>query len=235
MVALQVLWMDESYCAINKPAGWVVHRGWARDTEVLVDLLASQLSRPVYPCHRLDRQTSGVLLVALCSGAARAINRAFAAQQVQKRYLALVRGHLKTSGSVEQPLPGDGDGPRVPARSLYWPLASQHTQPRETTWVCVEPKTGRTHQVRRHLKHLSHPIIGDANYGKGPLNRAFRAAYALERMALHATSLQFCHPETKRQVVIRAELPDDLAQPLRAMGYDLDELRALEGAIHRAD
>ena len=231
MVALDVIWMDASYCAINKPAGWIVHRGWAQDAEVLVERLSAQLSRPVYPCHRLDRQTSGVLLVALSSEAARALNQMFAAQQVQKRYLALVRGRLRTSGCVEQPLPADAEGPRVPARSEYWPLASRDTQPRESTWVCVEPKTGRTHQVRRHLKHLSHPIIGDANYGKGPLNRAFRSLYGLERMALHASSLRFCHPETQSEVVIHAKLPLDLAQPLARMGYEPDELEPRERSL----
>lgn len=225
--ALQVLWTDDHVCAINKPAGWVVHRGWAQDAEVLTERLAAQLERPVYPCHRLDRQTSGVLLVAVSRAAARALSDAFASQQVQKSYLALVRGHVRHAGRIEHPLPADGDGPRVWALSEYAPLSTQRTQPRETSWVRVQPKSGRTHQVRRHLKHISHPIIGDANYGKGALNRAFRECYALERLALHAESLCFRHPGKDRLLEIRAPLPMDLEAPLRRMGYP-DELLRIE-------
>lgn len=217
-----VLWQDDALCAFHKPSGWLVHRGWGRDAWTAVDQARAQLGAEVYPLHRLDRQTSGVWVVALRPEVATRAQAAFEAGEVEKRYLALVRGHTPPAGEVDAALPRREGGPAVASRSRYRRIAAVDCEPREVSWVEVSPLTGRPHQVRRHMKHIHHPLIGDANYGKGDLNRAFRAHYGLERLALHASSLSMPHPEGGGVLQIHAPLPDDLRVPMRRMGFELD-------------
>lgn len=221
-MALRVLWQDDVLCAFDKPSGWLVHRGWGTDAHTAVDQARAQLGRDVYPVHRLDRQTSGVWLVALRADIAARAQTAFEAGQVHKRYLALVRGETPLEGDVHSPLPRREGGPPVPALTRFRRLAHECVAPRSVSWIEALPVTGRPHQIRRHLKHASHPLLGDANYGRGDLNRAFRARFGLCRLALHASALSLPHPVDGRRVHICAPLPDDLAAPLRQMGFDLD-------------
>jgi len=203
---------------VNKPAGMVVHRGWAREGPVLVDELRrlTGLER-VHPVHRLDRGTSGALVVALDVERARSLREAWDGGLVSKCYLALVRGYPPEGGEIDHPLPRRQGGPRVPAQSSFLRLCTAATEPRHVSLVKVWPRTGRLHQVRRHLKHISYPVIGDANYGKGPLNRALRDRYGLARLALHALELTL--PSSGAAPLrVRAPLPDDLTRPWRQMG-----------------
>jgi tRNA pseudouridine65 synthase len=205
--------------AVDKPSGLLVHRGWGRETTVLVDQVRDALGVDVvHPLHRLDRQTSGVVLFALSAGIATRMRRAFDEGAVEKRYLALVRGVAPDAGRIDHPLPRREDGPRVAAVTEFRRLAEASTQPRHVSLVEAVPRTGRLHQVRRHLKHINHPVIGDANYGKGALNREMAAQYDLRRMALHAVSVTFPHPVEGCEVTIRAPVPADLAGPLARMG-----------------
>jgi tRNA pseudouridine65 synthase len=222
-LAVSVLYRDEFLLAVDKPSGMLVHRGWGRDRVVLVDVVREMLDlEAVHPLHRLDRQTSGVVLFALTPGVARALSRELEAGRVEKRYLTLVRGVTNEAGTIDYAIPRTENGPRVHAVTEYERLALLAITPRHLSWLSVRPRTGRLHQVRRHLKHISHPVIGDANYGKGPLNRAVRERYGLCRMALHAASLSFIHPKTAKAVVICSTLPDDLSVPLNRMGLGLD-------------
>jgi len=215
--SLQFLHHDERLLVINKPSGLIVHRGWGRDRVTVMSLLRDQLgtTAPLHPVGRLDRGASGALLVALDPDAARVLSEA----SVEKRYLALVRGEPPTSGVIDHPIPRRPGGPRVEALSEYRLLQTAQTEPRVTSLVEVTPSTGRLHQVRRHLKHISHPLIGDANYGKGPLNRALAERYGLRRLALHARWLSFVHPGSKEEVQVDAPLPEDLGGPLARMGF----------------
>jgi tRNA pseudouridine65 synthase len=145
------------------------------------------------------------------------MQEAFAAGSVEKRYLALVRGIPPESGVIDHPIPRDEDGPRVPALTEFRRLAVFERY----ALVEARPRTGRRHQIRRHFKHLSHPLIGDVRYGKGEHNRLFRDRFGLHRLALHALELAFEHPETGETVQIVAPVPEDLAGPLRAMGISL--------------
>jgi len=222
MNELDILFRDDFFLAVNKPSGLLVHRGWGKDRIVLVDLVSRFLRAPkAFPLHRIDRQTSGVVLFALSSHVAHEMGARFSNGGVSKRYLALVRGEAPESGHIEQPIPRREDGPRVNACTEYFRLAVAQTEPRHVSLVEARPLTGRLHQVRRHLKHINCPIIGDANYGKGPLNRAFKEKYGLERMGLHALSLEFVHPDSGTRCVIDAPLPDDFGQPLQNMGFEL--------------
>jgi tRNA pseudouridine65 synthase len=167
----------------------------------------------VYPVHRLDRGASGALAFALTTDAARALCAAFAAGAVDKRYLALVRGVPPEQGVIDHPIPRRPDGPRVPAVTAYRRLRVYGRY----ALVEAAPRTGRLHQIRRHLKHISCPLIGDVRYGKGEHNRLFRDRFDLQRLALHARSLRLPHPSGDGWIESEAPVPADLARALAAL------------------
>jgi tRNA pseudouridine65 synthase len=211
---LEILYRDDRLVAVNKPSGLAVHRGWSQDGEVVMMLLRDALSTWVHPVHRLDRATSGVLLFGLDAEVAARTQALFVACEIKKRYLALVRGVPEEETAIDHAIPRSEDGPRVPARTVVRRLFATDRH----AWVEARPETGRLHQVRRHLKHISHPIIGDVRYGKGEHNRLFRSAHGLHRLALHALELRLPHPFTGEEIIISARVPDDLAAPLRSWG-----------------
>ncbi len=219
---LKILYEDEALLAVDKPSGMLVHRGMGRDRVTLCDLVAGRSSGPAHPVHRLDRGTSGVLIFAKSSSVARLLADQLQGDEVTKKYVAIVRGRPPKSGDIDHPVPSREGGPRVPARSTFRTLETLATEPRHSSIVEVTPLTGRFHQVRRHLKSLSHPVIGDANYGRGDLNRAFRWRYGLGRLALHALRYELWHPETGQRLVFFAPLPADLAGPMKRMGTKWD-------------
>jgi tRNA pseudouridine65 synthase len=215
-----LLYRDAELAAFAKPSGLVVHRGWADDGTVALDLARAALGARVHPLHRLDRATSGVLLFALDPATAAAMMRLFERGEVQKRYLALVRGVPPAAGVIDSPVPKTEGGPRVPAVTAFRTLASVDR------WSLVEarPQTGRLHQIRRHLKHLGHPIVGDVNYGKGDINRLFRERWGLHRLALHAAEVRACHPRSGEPLVVCAPVPEDLRRPLLDLGIPEEAL-----------
>ena len=219
--ALRILLQDESCVVVAKPSGMIVHRGWANDDQDLMRLTRDTVGRYVYPLHRLDRGASGAVLFALDEHAARTLNRAFAAGEIEKRYLALTRGHPPEHGLIDYAIPRAPGEERVPAQTEFRRLGTFERY----ALVLALPKTGRLHQIRRHLKHLSCPLIGDVRYGKGEHNRLFRERYAFDRLALHAAALRFVHPLTGARITVRAPLDGsfehcleaiDLAIPARA-------------------
>ena len=221
---LHILWRDEHLVALYKPAGWLVHRTGldAGETRFVLQTLRDQIGQRVYPVHRLDKGTCGVLVMALHSDAARALSQAFEQQRTHKRYLALVRGWLPgaadtTAIEVNHPLrPDDAppDAPTQPAHTRLTRLARmelpESSDPRFATTraslVLAEPTTGRRHQIRRHLKHLAHPILGDATHGKGPLNRWWAQRLGLHRLWLHAWQLSLPHPADGHLVTLHSGL-----------------------------
>jgi len=214
--SLEVLYRDAELVAVNKPAGMLVHRGWARDGVPALQTLRDQLGQPVYPVHRLDRATSGVLLFALSSEIARDMQAALQARAVEKRYLALCRGHDPSLALVDHPLAKEKGAPARPA-STELRLLGQFER---YGLYEARPLTGRLHQIRRHLKHVSHPIIGDVRYGKGEHNRIFRDRFGFHRLALHAWQLRFSHPRTGMPLRVCAPLPPDFAQLLVQLGLE---------------
>ena len=207
---VEILYRDEALAVLAKPSGLLVHRGWDDDAEVAVTLARLALGKFVYPVHRLDRGASGALVFALSSEVAAALHTAFEDGRVEKRYLAAVRGIAPDAVTIDHPIPRREDGPRVPAVTRVRRLATAGF----FSLVEAVPLTGRLHQVRRHLKHISHPILGDANYGKGALNRQLRDEHGLARLALHAASVRFDHPLTGVPIEVTAPLPADLVAPL---------------------
>lgn len=222
------LFRDEHYVAVHKPPGLLVHRTWlAEDTDFLLQRVRDRVGQRVYPVHRLDRATSGVIVFGLSPAATRRLRSAFEAQQVSKCYLAVVRGWVTAAGTVDHPLddPETGVG-RRPALTRYRPLARTELPfavdrypTARYSLVAAEPLTGRRHQVRRHLKHVAHPIVGDTSYGKGTHNRFFRSRFGLDRLLLVASELRFVHPYTGDPVLIRAARDPDWERLLEALGW----------------
>ncbi len=211
---LEVLYRDEHLIAINKPSGLLVHRGWANDRITALSLVRSLAGQRVYPVHRLDRGTSGVLLFALSPEVVKVAQAQLEKMKMVKTYVTLVRGITPGAGEIDHPIAKEKGKPKQPARTSYRRLGTFERY----SLVEAIPHTGRTHQLRRHFKHISHHIIGDVNYGKGDHNRLFRERFGLHRLALHALSLELPHPTTEERLLLRAGLPPDLAGPLEAMG-----------------
>lgn len=206
-----ILFRDDSVVVVDKPAGLLTHRsGLAADDDVLMTRVRDAIGAWVWPVHRLDRQTSGVVAFALSEDAARALRAAFDEGRVAKRYVALVRGTFPDAVDVDYAIPKREGGARVPAQTSFRRLETGALSVREgATWSLVEarPKTGRYHQVRRHLAHLRHPIACDSNYGTGWFNRAARAL-GLSRLALHAAEIEL--PTATGLLRVAAPLARDL-------------------------
>jgi tRNA pseudouridine65 synthase len=216
---LTILWQDEDLVFVHKPAGWLVHRTGldAHETRFVMQTLRDQLGRHVFPVHRLDKGTSGVLLMALHAQAARAVSTAFEMQQVDKRYIAMVRGWPPDlAWEIDHALRLDDAPPDAApqaARTSFQRLATLQLDvpvdrypTTRAALVQAVPYTGRRHQIRRHLKHTSHPIIGDATHGKGLHNRWWTAHLGQQRLWLHALSLSIRHPRTQEALSVASPL-----------------------------
>lgn len=216
---LPLLHADAWLLAIDKPPGLLVHRTAldAQADDDVVTRLQAALGAPVWPVHRLDKGTSGVLLLARDVDTARALGALFAAASLDKRYLALVRGWPADAGQTDAPLARDPELPSTGQPQLAactrWQVRSRlvlplctHPQHADTrlALVDVQPLSGRRHQIRRHFKALGHPLIGDATHGKGPLNRAVAAHLGVARLWLHAQALAITHPATGLPLLLQA-------------------------------
>ena len=215
---LRLLHADDELVAIDKPPGLLVHRSTldAHEDRNALDLLRAQLGMPLWTVHRLDKATSGVLLFARHVEAARALGAAFEEGRVRKRYIALVRGWPPESGEIDQPLARDPERPstgqpRVPACTRYrrlacheWPFPDGRHATSRYALVEVEPLTGRRHQIRRHFKHIAHPLVGDSTHGKGAHNRAVAQWLGLARLWLHAQRLELPAFDGRSGLVIEA-------------------------------
>jgi tRNA pseudouridine65 synthase len=230
---MDILFQDPHLLIVNKPSGLLTHRGWANDRDNALVRARSIAGTYVYPAHRLDRATSGVLVFGLSQAIASTLGKQLEAGAFGKRYIALVRGIAPDSAVIDHPLSRLSDEEGREAKS-------EEKQPARTrisragsferySLVLAEPETGRSHQIRRHLKHISCPILGDTRYGKGEHNRACRERFSLHRLALHAASLAFEHPVTGERIAVSAAIPTDLAAPLEAMSL-LEPARAMLAA-----
>jgi len=219
---LTEIYRDPWLLAVHKPAGLLVHRSPIdkHETEFALQYArALNGGEHVYPVHRLDRPTSGVLLFARDPDTARTVGQAMMAGEVSKTYLAVVRGWTPESGTIDHPLKDEPEDRRL--RGTEQPVrdALTHYRRLATTEIPVEieryptsryslvelyPKTGRKHQLRRHMKHINHPIIGDANHGRGRHNRYFAERFGQGRLMLAATELALTHPVTDEELILKA-------------------------------
>lgn len=212
---LQVLYQDPYLVAINKPNGLLVHRTkMATDaTEFALQLLRDQIQQKVYPIHRLDRKTSGVLLFALEAEVVKKVQQLFVERQVSKKYLAIVRGFFPDEIKVDYALTNDRgktqdaitDFKKIAQTELDLPFGKYATS--RYSLIKAYPQTGRMHQIRKHLNHLRHPIIGDRPHGCNKQNKLFLERWGLRTMLLHAKKLELKHPITGEELIIKATLP----------------------------
>jgi tRNA pseudouridine65 synthase len=237
--SLPVLYQDEQLVAVNKPSGLLVHRSAIdrHETEIALQIVRDQLGQWVYPVHRLDKATSGALVFALDQETARAMTRSFSEAQVSKGYLAIVRGFTGEGDRIDHPLKDRQDKmtgqeekrDRGAKRSVtdYRRLATvELSQPvgryptARYSLVSAAPVTGRTHQIRRHMKHIFHPVVGDTTYGDGKQNEFFRRKFNCHRLLLHASTIAFIHPWTGRQLSVQAPLDHTFGALMEALHWD---------------
>ena len=221
---LPVLHADAHIAVVAKPAGLMVHdSALARgERDFAADRLREQFARPVFLVHRLDRATSGCLLLAFDRDTASLLGKAVMAGAIDKHYLAVCRGWPEESFVVDHALDGGPGKPlKKPAITRFTRLATAELELPSAGFATsryallqVQPQTGRFRQIRRHLKHVSHHLIGDSSHGDGRHNRAFRAL-GIHRMLLHAQRLAFVHPHTDARIAMDAPLDGEFAKALR--------------------
>ena len=224
---LDILYRDENLIAINKPHGLLVHRSSiaADADEFAIQLLRDQIGVKVNPVHRIDRKTGGVLLFALDKTTEIAMQQQFMENQVQKTYMAMVRGYTPDAEEINYPLRKE-NGTLQDALTNYTtlqraeidvPFGSHATS--RYSFIQVKPETGRMHQIRKHLSHVFHPIIGDRTHGCNKQNKLFKERWEMTTMLLHAESLSFIHPVTKEQIKIEAPLQQEFKRVIHLMGW----------------
>lgn len=214
---IQIVHEDEELLAVNKPAGLLVHKSKIAndETDFLLERLAAQTGMRLYLAHRLDRATSGVLLLAKSREVAGELGKLFMARDMTKRYVAVVRGWPDEEGVIDYALPDVREhGPRKPALTRWRRLATiavpiEMGRYPEQRYALVEasPETGRYRQIRKHFHHVSHPIVGDTSHGRGDHNRLWRMHFGMHRMLLHAWRLELRHPRSGVPLVLVAS-PD---------------------------
>ena len=235
---LQILFKDQWLVAVNKPAGVLVHRSMIdrHETRFALQMVRDQIGQHVYPVHRLDKPTSGVLLFALDPDTARLMSEQFTQRSTIKQYLAVVRGHTAEEESIDYPLKEELDRKsdrkanpdkepqeaitayrRVATVELPYPVGRYATA--RYSLLLIKPETGRKHQIRRHMKHIFHPIVGDTTHGDGKHNDLFRQQFDCHRLLLAATSLSFSHPATEESVLIQAPLDESYSRIIEAFGW----------------
>ena len=225
---LEILHQDEHIVAINKPNGLLVHRtSIATNTDTFaVQELRNQLNQHVYPIHRLDRKTSGVLLFALKSELVAPLQAQFAESKVSKTYLAILRGWTDDEGIIDYPLTNDSGKTQEAVTSYKTLERTEITIPfgkhQTSRYSLVEaiPKTGRMHQLRKHFAHILHPIIGDRPHGCNKQNKLFLEKWQMNTMLLHALALEFIHPVTMENKQLSAEINTEFVRMLQALQFN---------------
>jgi len=235
---LEILYQDPYFVAINKPSGLLVHKSPIdrHETRFALQIVRDQIGQYVYPIHRLDKPTSGVLLFALSSEIASAMSLQFRSSEVSKEYIAIVRGYTEEESIIEYPLKvlydkkADRDSHKnredqeavteykcLTTVELPYPV-SRYPVARYSLLKLL-PKTGRKHQLRRHMKHIFHPIVGDTKYGRGEHNQLFREKFDSHRLLLHARKLSFQHPITEELIELEASLDDTFKKLIKEFGW----------------
>lgn len=231
---ISIIFRDEHLIVVHKPPGLLVHRSPIdrHETRFLLQILRDQIGQYVYPIHRLDKPTSGLIMFALDPETAKHMSLALEAQTVEKTYIALVRGYVETEQVIEHPLVEQLDKmtdnlqkeneakPAVtelaPLARFELPFAVARYQTGRFSLLKLKPKTGRKHQLRRHMAHIRHPIIGDTTHGDGKQNRYAQQHMHIERLALCALELKFQHPYSAQQIALKTTLDNSL-EPIRSL------------------
>jgi len=240
---LEILYRDAYLVVINKPSGLLVHKSPIdrREKRFVLQMLRNQIGVYVYPVHRLDKPTSGVLLFALDKEIAGHMSVSFRTHAVQKEYVAVVRGYVEKKALIDYPLKQMLDTKAEKrmgitkeaqeARTEYerlgtveLPYAVSRYPVARYSLVKLLPQTGRKHQLRRHMKHIFHPIVGDTKHGRGEHNRLFREKFNVHRLLLHANSIAFTHPVSGKKMKIEARMDETFLALMKLFGWNGVEL-----------
>jgi tRNA pseudouridine65 synthase len=225
---LEIIYRDEHIIAINKPHGLLVHRTKiATETDVFaLQLLRDQIGQRVYPVHRIDRKTSGILLFALSEEVNSTLSAIFREQQIEKTYWAIVRGFTDSEGTIDYALKKE-IGQLQDSVTHYKTLAQTEISvplgkfdTSRYSLVEVKPETGRMHQIRKHLAHIHHPIIADRPHGCNKQNKLFKEKWAMDSMLLHAKEVEFKHPVTDEVLHIKANFSSEFERTLSFLNFD---------------
>jgi len=227
---IEIVYEDAELLAVNKPAGLLVHRSAiaADETDFLLERLARQIGGTLHLAHRLDRATSGIVLLAKSRDIAAALGRQFMARRIAKRYLAVVRGWPEVEGVIDYALPDVRErSPRKPALT-HWhtlatatvPIALGRYPEQRYALVEVQPETGRYRQIRKHFHHVSHHLIGDTSHGRGDHNRLWRMHFQMHRLLLHAWRLELTHPLNGTPLALQASLDETWRRVLDLMNWN---------------
>jgi tRNA pseudouridine65 synthase len=246
---LSIIYQDEYLVAINKPSGLLVHRSMLdkHETQFAVQLLRDQIGQHVFPVHRLDRPTSGVMVFALSADIARKLGEQFAAQLIEKTYLAIVRGHITDAGKIDYALKEKLD--KIADKMVNQDKSAQHAvtffkrldlfelpfavskyASARYSLVQLTPKTGRKHQLRRHLAHINHPIVGDVAHGDGKHNSFVRQKFHFHQLALTCKSMLITHPVSETPLYLHCELDTnmfDLLEKWQISHHQIERLNKL--------
>ncbi len=236
---LEILYQDEYLIAINKPSGLLVHKSPIdkHETRFALQLVRDQIGQYVYPIHRLDKPTSGVLLFALDAQMAQTMSLLFRSSQVHKEYIAVVRGFTQNESLIDYPLKQMLDTKEQKKQGITKEIQEAQTKYERLATVELPfpvsrypvaryslvklfPKTGRKHQLRRHMKHIFHPIVGDTKHGRGEHNTLFRKKYECHRLLLHSNRISFIHPVRKEKLVIDATLDHTWQRLFKGFGWE---------------
>ncbi|MDA3893052.1 MAG: pseudouridine synthase [Salinivirgaceae bacterium] len=222
---LEVIYQDPYLIAINKPHGLLVHRSkYADDVKVFaMQELRDQIGQFVYPCHRIDRKTSGVLLFTLDEPNNSLMQQQFAANMIKKKYLAIVRGFTNDNGTIDYALVNE-KGKEQEALTHYKTIQKSEIDVpfsgfNTSRYSLVEayPQSGRLHQIRKHLAHIHHPIIGDRPHGCNKQNKLFREKWEMMTMMLHAAEIEFQHPVSNENITITAKISSEFERVMRLL------------------
>jgi len=238
---LEILYQDRYIVAINKPSGLLVHKSHIdkHETRFALQELRDQIGQYVYPVHRLDKPTSGVLLFGLSKDVAQKLSEAFRKNEIKKEYIAVVRGYVEEEGTIDHPLKQMLDTKvqkevgitkeEQEAQTAYKRVATielpyavgRYAQSRYSL-VCLKPQTGRKHQLRRHMKHIHHHMIGDTKHGRGEHNTLFREKFECHRLLLHAYKLSLVHPISKNFLEIKAPLDEIFIRVFKKFKWEFE-------------
>ena len=198
---IETLYEDDAIIAVSKPSGVLMHQTMGLKEPTLAGWVKKRTEQTdSYPIYRLDRGTSGVVLFAKSKEQALWLNE----NQPRKNYILATRGIVPLRGFIDHPVLNRRGDTKVPAQTYFRRLSLFNLERRCCSWVMARPVTGRMHQIRKHFKHLSYPLLGDVKYGKGDLNRMFRNTTELNRLMLHAHSIAFKHPVSLQPMKIKA-------------------------------
>jgi len=230
MSAIEILYEDDVLLAVNKPAGLLVHRSSiaADESDFLLDRLQAQVAGPLFLAHRLDRATSGVVLLARSREVAGVLGKQFMDRSVIKRYLAVVRGWPAAEGVIDYPLPDVRERAPRKAAITRWLTLATTTVPIELgkypeqryALVEAQPQTGRYRQIRKHFHHVSHHVVGDTSHGRGDHNRLWRIHFAMHRLLLHGWRMELMHPATGAALALQAQPDETWRKVLARFGWE---------------